>query len=41
MQVSTEKRGFVRFFLLGFLLDMYVCLMAHMHNETGEIRITV
>ena len=29
MQVSTEKRGFVRFFLLRFLVDMYVCLMAH------------
>ena len=26
---STEKRGFVRFFLLRFLVDMYVCCMAH------------
>jgi hypothetical protein len=29
LQVSTEKRGFVRFFLLRFLVDMYVCIMAH------------
>jgi hypothetical protein len=29
MQFSTEKGGFVRFFLLRFLVDMYVCLMAH------------
>jgi hypothetical protein len=29
MQFSTEKSGFVRFFLLRFLVDMYVCLMAH------------
>jgi hypothetical protein len=29
IQVSTEKRGFVRFFLLRFLVDMYVCLVAH------------
>ncbi len=41
MQVSTEKRGFVRFFLLRFLVDMYVRLMAHVCYETSEIRITV
>jgi hypothetical protein len=41
MQVSTEKRGFVRFFLLRFLIDMHVCIMAHIQNETSEIRITL
>jgi len=28
IQVSTEKRGFVRFFS-AFFVDMYVCRMAH------------
>jgi hypothetical protein len=28
MQFSTERRGFVRFFLLRFLVGMYVCLVA-------------
>ena len=30
MQFSTEKRGFVPIFLLRFLVDLYVCGMAHM-----------
>ena len=43
-RLALKNAGLYVFFLvrfLRFLVDMNVCIMAHMHNETSEIRITL
>jgi Homeodomain-like domain len=39
--LALKNAGLYVFFLLRFLIDMHVCIVAHIQNETSEIRITL